>query len=325
MKYAALSDIYKGWCIMKKLRNFLCVFLAATLLVLTPLSAKANRKGDADGDGTITAADARLCLRCAVGLEEYSKGSAEFSACDVTNDGSVTAEDARLILRAAVGLESISDLPYSIVSIADAKVGDVILFGAYEQDGNDANGREQLEWLVLAKDGNTLTLITLYAVEQMQFHNSLSKVTWETSSLRAWLNDTFLNTAFTSSEKEHVLMNEVIAEKNPEYPNSPAGNDTEDKVFLLSVQEAKLYFSDNAYRKCSPTEKLVATGKFTQSNKPWYAKHNYACNWWLRSPGMFRDNYVSYVDKGGGITGGGQVNYPSCDICVRPVIRINVK
>ena len=61
-------------------------------------------RGDVDGDGKITAADARLALRRAVDLETYAKGSAKYTACDMNGDGSVTAEDARLILRAAVGL-----------------------------------------------------------------------------------------------------------------------------------------------------------------------------------------------------------------------------
>lgn len=64
--------------------------------------------GDVDADKDITASDARLALRRAVGLEKYAEGSAEFLACDVTKDGSVTAEDARIILRIAVKLEKIS-------------------------------------------------------------------------------------------------------------------------------------------------------------------------------------------------------------------------
>ena len=63
------------------------------------------KPGDVDGDGEITAADARLALRRAVDLEDYAPGSAEFLACDVDKDGDVTAADARLILRAAVDLE----------------------------------------------------------------------------------------------------------------------------------------------------------------------------------------------------------------------------
>ena len=60
--------------------------------------------GDVDGDGSVTAADARLALRAAVGLETYAAGSREALACDINGDGEITAEDARLILRTAVGL-----------------------------------------------------------------------------------------------------------------------------------------------------------------------------------------------------------------------------
>lgn len=63
--------------------------------------------GDVTGDGEITAEDARLALRAAVGLENYLEGSREFLAADATKDGVITAEDARLILRAAVGLETL--------------------------------------------------------------------------------------------------------------------------------------------------------------------------------------------------------------------------
>ena len=65
--------------------------------------------GDADGDGQITASDARLALRRAVDLETFAEGSKEFIACDIDKDGSVTAGDARIILRIAVDLESVED------------------------------------------------------------------------------------------------------------------------------------------------------------------------------------------------------------------------
>lgn len=62
--------------------------------------------GDVDFDGHIKAGDARLALRCSVGLEKYAEGSKEFIACDVNKDSKVTAADARMILRASVGLEN---------------------------------------------------------------------------------------------------------------------------------------------------------------------------------------------------------------------------
>lgn len=63
--------------------------------------------GDVDLDGSVTAADARLALRGAVGLENYKSGSAAFKAADADRDKKLTAGDARMILRAAVGLEKL--------------------------------------------------------------------------------------------------------------------------------------------------------------------------------------------------------------------------
>ena len=68
----------------------------------------AVRRGDPDGDGTISSADARLALRASVKLENYARGSARYIACDVDRAGDVTSTDARLILRASVGLEDAS-------------------------------------------------------------------------------------------------------------------------------------------------------------------------------------------------------------------------
>ncbi|MBQ7689460.1 MAG: hypothetical protein IJT27_09620 [Clostridia bacterium] len=64
--------------------------------------------GDVDQNGKIEAADARLALRAAVGLETYAPDSAQFLAADADGSKAIEAADARLILRAAVGLESLS-------------------------------------------------------------------------------------------------------------------------------------------------------------------------------------------------------------------------
>ena len=62
--------------------------------------------GDLDLNGRITAADARLALRGAVGLNQFD--ATQISIGDVNFDGRMTAADARLILRAAVGLEKLN-------------------------------------------------------------------------------------------------------------------------------------------------------------------------------------------------------------------------
>ena len=98
------------------------VSLSVTLAVALCLfgSVHAAVAGDVNGDGKVTAADARLALRYAVDLEDLSAEATQ--AADMNNDGYVSAADARLILRKAVGLPlngsqlTENDLP------ADAKI-----------------------------------------------------------------------------------------------------------------------------------------------------------------------------------------------------------
>ncbi len=78
------------------------------ILIMTSLFsvfASENKLGDVDGNGTITAADARLALRASVGLEKFSVK--QIIAADVDGKSGLTASDARLILRASVGLENL--------------------------------------------------------------------------------------------------------------------------------------------------------------------------------------------------------------------------
>ncbi len=65
--------------------------------------------GDVDGDGDITAADARSALRASVKLENFAAGSKEFLAADADKDNALTAGDARLILRRSVGIKTDKD------------------------------------------------------------------------------------------------------------------------------------------------------------------------------------------------------------------------
>lgn len=64
---------------------------------------KTIQYGDIDNNGKLSAADARLTLRAAVGLETFSDELIKIA--DVNKNGRIESADARLILRAAVGLE----------------------------------------------------------------------------------------------------------------------------------------------------------------------------------------------------------------------------
>ena len=133
------------------------------------------------------------------------------------------------------------------------EVGDTYICGKYEQDNDTSNGAEAIEWIVLDKDGDKVLLISKYLLDCQPYHTEVTDVTWETCSLRQWLNGTFAEAAFSADEAERILTTTVSAAVNPEYSADP-GNDTEDKVFLLGISEAETYFETLEERVCVPTE-----------------------------------------------------------------------
>lgn len=81
------------------------ILIAVCCALLVSMQANAVMLGDVDGNGRLTAADARLTLRGAVGLERYLPGSQEFAAADTNGNGKLEAADARKVLRGAVALD----------------------------------------------------------------------------------------------------------------------------------------------------------------------------------------------------------------------------
>ena len=166
---------------------------------------------------------------------------------------------------------------------------DSIVFGRYIQKGNGLP--EPIEWQVLARKNDRILVISRYALDCQQYNTSFTSVTWETCSLRKWLNGTFLNAAFSESERAMIPSVTVSADKNTIYSTSP-GNSTTDQVFLLSIKEVNKYFSSDSVRLCQGTAYCFAQG----ANK---ASHG-NCWWWLRSPG-FDSYYASYVQYYGSV------------------------
>lgn len=197
--------------------------------------------------------------------------------------------------------------------LSNAKVGNYITFGSYEQDNDTSNGKEEIEWLVLdIKDGKAL-VISKYALDCKPYNTSKTDVTWETCSLRQWLNNDFINAAFGAAGQAMISTVTVSADKNPEYSTNP-GNATQDKVFLLSITEVNKYFSSDSARVCQPTAYAVANGA--------YKGDNGNCWWWLRSPGG-NQNYAANVNYFGGVLVLGLiVDYSN--VAVRPALWINL-
>ncbi len=180
-------------------------------------------------------------------------------------------------------------------ALSSVNAGDYITFGSYEQDNNTGNGKEEIEWLVLdVKDGRAL-VISKYALECQPYNTSGTSVTWETCTLRTWLNGSFYNTAFGIEEKSKIPTVTVVNDDNPRY-DTEGGNNTSDKVFLLSIDEANTYFSSDSARECEPTAYAKAQGAHISASSSYYGN----CWWWLRSPGDDR-SYAASVDHDGGV------------------------
>ena len=198
-------------------------------------------------------------------------------------------------------------------------LGDTVVFGSYEQDNNTSNGKEDVEWLVLAKEGDRVLLISKYALDCQQYNTMNTSVTWETCSLRKWLNTLFLDAAFSESERAMIPTVTVSADKNPSYSTSP-GNSTTDQVFLLSITEVNKYFSSDEARKCAPTAYALAQGTWTSDSYKVDGKAT--CWWWLRSPGAYSD-CAADVDRDGSVHDFGN-SVHDFDNAVRPALWVNL-
>ena len=199
-------------------------------------------------------------------------------------------------------------------TLQNALVGDIIKFGEYEQDNDVSNGKEEIEWLVLAKEDSKILVISQYALDCQQYNTSVAYVTWKSCSLRKWINGSFLNSAFNLGEQRLIRKSTVTADMNPSYSTSPGAN-TYDKAFLLSVTEVYKYFGSDSTRQCSATAYAKAKGAYT-------ATSNYHCWWWLRSPGN-TSSVATYVNYLGSVNYNGfNVNYDY--IAVRPAMWIDL-
>lgn len=197
--------------------------------------------------------------------------------------------------------------------LKNSKVGDIVYFGTYEQDNDTSNGKEDIEWLVLAKKGNRILVISDKALDRQPYNSSRTRVTWETCTLRKWLNNDFINAAFSAEERAKIPTVTVSADKNPSYSTSP-GNNTTDKVFLLSITEVNKYFSSDSAWQCRGTAYCYAQGAYKAGNGN--------CWWWLRSPGYTQSSAANVYD-------GGDVNEIGNNVfldnnAVRPAMWISI-
>lgn len=166
--------------------------------------------------------------------------------------------------------------------IKHTKIGEKVSFG-------------YMDWRVLAKEEGKILLLKDNSIGSTPFNEDGGNTTWESSSVRRWLNSSFLEDSFFKEEQDIILTTEVKNSPNPVY-NTPAGPDTSDKLFLLSYDEA-LHYQKGIHRTKS-------------------------C-WWLRTPGNEK-NSVCFMYRNKTVMDYGY-DSDNTNITVKPAMWVNVE
>ncbi len=231
------------------------------------------------------------------------------------------------------------DLNNPVIDENGVTAWDCIYFGSYWK--NDTNGdgvadkkdeKEPIKWRVLSVRGDDAFILADQGLDCQPFHTKNENVTWENCSLRAWLNTTFYQEAFSEDEQSAVRETSILNnEKNP--PAGVTGKNTEDKVYLLSTTEAgndyygfnPAFAEENKARCCRSTAYAKARGALGSALT---GSENYTGNalWLLRSSTYDADNWLRMVSVVGGSGCGHSSGCAVSDkySAIRPALHIDL-
>lgn len=221
------------------------------------------------------------------------------------------------------------------------QVGNIVSFGHYEQDASDDNGPEEIKWIVLDTQEGKSLLLSRYGLDAKRFNEVEGKdLSWGNSTLRQWLNNDFLQKAFSKEEQSAIHMTSVDNSAKQQYYKEKSESNTQDRVFLLSYYETyEKYLQDKDSRMCPTTEYAFRQGAWPsdryEKDGKWVIKdYSYpqvdgipTVMWWLRSFGHEHDEREAILDSGymseyySDRFRGPRHTY----ICVRPAIWIDLE
>jgi hypothetical protein len=201
----------------------------------------------------------------------------------------------------------------------DIKIDSPLSFGGYN-------------WRVLDIQNNTALIITEDIIEQRPYHDAYKDITWAECELRKYLNSEFYD-KFNATDKSRII---PVSNKNPDnqWYGTKGGTDTQDSIFLLSLEEVCKYFGDSR-------SKLLNPGK---NQRYWFERKDennskrlarlqgkqWAWWWWLRSPGRVNVKavYIFGTDGNIGIQGNnilkGNISDGKCTGGVRPALWLKL-
>ena len=258
---------------------------------------------------------------------------------DVIEDADLHAQ-----LQKATGWDSNGDITFNGSKYRRMKKSDAT-YGTSEDNAyynwKDATSYhyfkyEPIKWRVLDVNGSDAFVLADRALDDQLYNTNNGGMTWEKSTIRSWLNgysssentqaidytsSNFINSAFTSSQKNAIKITEVVNKDSINY-GTKGGDDTKDKVFLLS--ESEVYDTTDAQSYGFVKENSTCD-ESRRSKSSTYAKAmgiGRNCWWWLRSPG-YDANYAAFVSYRGSVDyRGDDVNYSRN--AVRPALHLDI-
>lgn len=208
---------------------------------------------------------------------------------------------------------------------------------------------EPIKWRILKVNDNSAFLLADIALDNQLYNINGTDVTWKTSSIRSWLNGygssfnepktdysskNFINSAFSPTQQNIILTSTIINQNNISY-NTPGGDTTSDKIFLLSESEVYNTVDAQTYgflkeptvydeaRRCLCSTYAAAMGALHAVSSD--TKYNGNTRWLLRSPGTSNtscvyvtDNVYGIYNDGGSVTGG-------WNHAIRPALYLNLE
>ena len=176
---------------------------------------------------------------------------------------------------------------------------------------------EEIKWRVLSVDGDDALIMADNALDVQAFDSNKGTL-WESSSVRKWLNSTFLERAFTDTEQQAIAKS-VIVNRGNSYWKTEDANDTVDKIFLLSEEEALSLVYGFTDTIAAAKSRVAVNTDYAENG----GESEWKCSkeWWLRTAGC-NSNYAVSVREDGYVSQYGQ-SYSQKQM-IRPVLHLDL-
>lgn len=179
---------------------------------------------------------------------------------------------------------------------------------------------EPIKWRILTESNGKAMILSELILDSQQYDDDYDgsfSNNYANSTIRAWLNDTFYNTAFGALQQAIIETTEV---DNSAYSTGFSSNpyacqNTFDKVFLLSTREANNSSDMTRQKQGSDYCKAQGLSTYTYMNGKGY--------WWLRSPDH-NYSYVMTIVKYDGVLGDSTFDLACTNRGVVPALWINL-